>query len=116
MCIEVHMDSPNKLQKMAAKTKWPSNHKTDHNSLNFQARIYRFYIVVQIEIMQITHFGKQNGRQITKLINFQDRSSRFCMVVHIDLPLKLAKFFKRGVAPRGRSTCDYTIKWAELSH
>ena len=33
------------------------------------------------------------------------------MVVHSDSPLKLAKKFKRGVAPRGRGTCEYILKW-----
>ena len=63
------MDSPNKLQK----TKWPPNHKTDHNSLNFQARSSRFCVVLHTDLLKITHFEKQNGcqkqngHQITKL-------------------------------------------------
>ena len=58
---------------MAAK-KRPPNHKTDYNSFNFQARSSRFGMVVHIDLLQITHFGKQNGcqkqndRQISKLI------------------------------------------------
>ena len=43
---------------------------------------------------------------------FQARTSKFRMVVHIDPLQKLAKKFKRGVAPRGRGTCEYTLKWA----
>ena len=31
------------------------------------------------------------------------------MVVHIDPPQKLAKKFKRGVAPRGLGTCENTL-------
>ena len=49
--------------KWPPKTKWSPNHITDHNSLNFQARSSRFCMVVHIDILQITHFGKQSGRQ-----------------------------------------------------
>ena len=54
--------------KWPPKTKWSPNHKTDHNSLNFQARSSRFCMVVHIYLLKITHFGKQNGHQIPKLI------------------------------------------------
>jgi len=61
-------------KKWLPKTKWPPNQKTDHNSLNFKARSSLFCMVVHIYLLQITHFGKQNcrqiqnGRQIAKLI------------------------------------------------
>ena len=29
-----------------------------------------------------------------------------------DLPQKLGFFFKRSLAPRGRGTCEYILKWA----
>ena len=45
------------------------------------------------------------------LVIFESRTSKFCMVVHIELQQKLAKKFKRGVAPRGRGNCGYTLKW-----
>ena len=54
--------------KWPPKTKWLPNHKTDHNSLNFQARSHRFCMVVHTDLLQIIHFQKQNGRQIIKLI------------------------------------------------
>ena len=66
--MEDHMDCKANYIKWPPKTKWLPNHKTDHNSLNFQARSSRFCMVVHIDLLQITHFGKQNGHQITKLI------------------------------------------------
>ena len=33
--------------------------KTDHNSLNFQARSSRFCMVVHIDLLQITDFAKE---------------------------------------------------------
>ena len=83
--------------KWQPKTKWPPNHKIDHNSFNFQARSSRFCMVVHIDILQITYFGKQNGRQkqnghqidwsfwyFDHCYDSNDsfRSSRFSMVVH----------------------------------
>ena len=56
------------ILKWLPKTKWLPNHKTDHNSLDFQARSSRFCMVVHIDLLQIIHFQKQNGRQIIKLI------------------------------------------------
>ena len=38
------------------------------NSHNFQARSSRFCMVLHIDLLQITNFGKQNGCQIKKLI------------------------------------------------
>ena len=55
-------------KKWPPKTKWLPNPKTDHNSLNFQPRSSRFCMVTHIGHLQITHFGKQNGRLIKKLI------------------------------------------------
>ena len=36
------------------------------------------------------------------------------MLVHIDPPQKFAKRFKRGVAPRGRGTGEYTLTFFKL--
>ena len=63
-----------KKTKWSPKTKWLPNPKTDHNTFNYQPRSIRFCMVVHIDLLQITHFGKQNchqkqnGHQITKLI------------------------------------------------
>ena len=52
--------------KWPPKTKWSPNHKTDHNSLNFQARSSRFCMVVHIDILQITKFWKIKWPSETK--------------------------------------------------
>ena len=38
-------------------------------------------------------------------------SIKFCVVVDIEDTDKLGGNSKRGVAPRGRGTCEYTLKW-----
>ena len=47
---------------------------------------------------------------------FAPRSFKFCVLVDIEVTDKLGKNYKRGVAPRGRGTCEYTLKWAQFSH
>lgn len=44
----------------------PKNKSFTKFSPNFQVISFRFCIVVQIELLKITHFGKQNDRQKTK--------------------------------------------------
>ena len=45
------------------KIKWPPNHKSDHNSPNFETRSSRCCMVVHSDPSYITHFEKLKGDQ-----------------------------------------------------
>ena len=56
-----------------------------------------------VELVSI-HYNEHNS------VIFTPRSFKFGVVVDIEVTDKLENISKRGVAPRGRGTCEYTLK------
>ena len=89
----------------------------DYSNFSGRERFYYIFSCENSSIPRVLTHSLTDSQEWFRAIGhnsviFQARTSKFCMVVHIDPPAKIGKKIKRGVAPRGRGTCEYTLKWA----